>query len=389
MAKRYFLASVGNAEGFKAYGDNVQHILSARTLTDSSIGFSVSMEEVRAGQGAKLYGRFSHTSNMTIGLTDAMFDLEYIALQTGSEKGYGASVVHRNSTTVKVTNGACTIEAEPVAIGSICGLGGIPIWFVKASSQCQGQGDEYSLALTSDNIKNAQNGYNITGMGTAVPDGDYCVSYFTHEAAAEFVKVSANFVPSEMILVLTAQLFEGDANAPETGKAAGTVVIKVPRYQLDGQFDLAMNMTSAAPISLNGVALAVDGGSNCEDKGYYAEIVQYTEGSDWRENLVDIISDKTFEVGGAIPHIYGVYANGSLSLLDNKQIANQKYYDAENNTEVAFNGFRSGNGPINPVDNVIKWPSSITTGTYVVIVDKNKNPGNAPYLDAKIVETIK
>lgn len=70
--KKFFLASVGNAEGFRKVNGELQHILSAKTLTDSSLSFSVSMEDVRAGQGAKLYGRFAHTSGMTISLTDAI-----------------------------------------------------------------------------------------------------------------------------------------------------------------------------------------------------------------------------------------------------------------------------------------------------------------------------
>ena len=59
MARKFFLASVGNAEGYAKEDGVLKRVLSARTLTESTLGFTSSMEEVRAGQGAKLYGLVS------------------------------------------------------------------------------------------------------------------------------------------------------------------------------------------------------------------------------------------------------------------------------------------------------------------------------------------
>ena len=94
MARKFFLASVGNAEAYATRNGEFAHVLSARTLTESTLGFTSSMEEVRAGQGAKLYGRFNHSAGMTVSLTDAMFDMNYIALQTGSQIQTGASAIY-------------------------------------------------------------------------------------------------------------------------------------------------------------------------------------------------------------------------------------------------------------------------------------------------------
>ena len=67
-----FLAGVANAEIFK--GNDL--FSTAKTLIDSSITIGVSAEDIRAGQGAKLYGKYFHTSTFDLKMTDAMFRLE-------------------------------------------------------------------------------------------------------------------------------------------------------------------------------------------------------------------------------------------------------------------------------------------------------------------------
>ena len=121
MARKFFLASVGNAEAYAARNGEFAHVLSARTLTESTLGFTSSMEEVRAGQGAKLYGRFNHSAGMTVSLTDAMFDMNYIALQTGSQIQTGASAIYAKDSYTAVTGATKTIALtkEPVELPAV------------------------------------------------------------------------------------------------------------------------------------------------------------------------------------------------------------------------------------------------------------------------------
>ena len=92
----YFLAGVGNAEILK----DGELFATAKTLTDSSITIGVSAEDIRAGQGAKLYGKYFHTSTFDLKMTDAMFKLEYIAANIGSEIEIGGDVFTDESVTV-------------------------------------------------------------------------------------------------------------------------------------------------------------------------------------------------------------------------------------------------------------------------------------------------
>ena len=112
----------------------------------------------------------------------------------------------------------------------------------------------------------------------------------TEDAAASTLLINANFVPAELVLILTTKLFAGDANAPETGKPVGEITIKIPRFQLDGAFDLSMAMSAPATMSLNGTALAVSDGG-CDDNGIYAEIVEVIESAKWYDGLTGIATE--------------------------------------------------------------------------------------------------
>lgn len=477
--RKYFIASVGNAEGFVKKDNQLKHVISSRTLTESTLGFTSSQEEVRAGQGAKLYGRFNHTAGMTVSLTDAMFDISYITLQTGSDKQMGGSVVKTETVTPTVNdagNLVFSLSSVPVAIGQSCGLDKIVV--VVKTVGCEG-GDEksfvvgenaeldgnslilyegigkvelvaggvtstttstgnqatmtmivsgkkvtvnatydftvlgesldftqkigtvlvesgkpyiipetpansagyssgsnlyygyhiyaskngvsYSGEYVADTKFGAGPGYDAGSLGhyrsielreegeytlyynfyanaingpldnighqlsidmTGVPDGmtdPRCVSYFYNNSLASLTKVAANFIPAEMILMLTAKLYEGDANAPESGKPAGEITVKIPRFQLDGQFDLSMAMSSAATMSLNGTALATDAGG-CDDTGVYAEIVQVIDG----QSLDDVVSALAFDSDylkvGDVPIVYGKTSDGLSIVLNNSDL---------------------------------------------------------------------
>lgn len=302
MGKKY-LASVANVELFAKENGELKHWASAKTLTDSAFGFTLSMEEVRAGQGGKLYGRFAHTSGMTFTMTDAMFDINYIRALLGAEvvNDETASVLYTEP--VEVLSGALTktLSKTAVKIGSLCGMDSIVAWAHKAD--CSGEGEDEELPVTEDN--------QVT-FGAA---GKYCVSYFIADPAATLMKIKAKFIPMELVAYATIQEFAGDASAPLTGKPVGELIVKIPRFQLDGQFDLTLNMTSAASVALNGTALAVSSG-DCEGEDYYAEVIEKLEGADWTQGLKDFVVDPEHLTVGETPVIYGIYNNGSIKFID-------------------------------------------------------------------------
>ena len=83
-----FLAGVADARIFR----NDELFATAKTLVDSSISIGVSAEDIRAGKGAKLYGKYFHTSTFDLKMNDAMFKLEYIAANVGADLQVGGEV---------------------------------------------------------------------------------------------------------------------------------------------------------------------------------------------------------------------------------------------------------------------------------------------------------
>lgn len=303
---RKFLASVGNAKLLGKQNGTIYHIADVRTLTESTLSFSNTQEEVRAGEGAKLYGRFSHDSGMTCTLTDAMFDLNYIALQVGATISGNATAFFGEEKDITSSQESLTLSKTAQPIGNACGLDAVLAWVREKG--CGADVDWKALPVE----------------GNAIDVSDYqgksiCIQYFVDKPEARMLSVSANFIPAELILILTTKLFAGDANAPETGKPVGEITVKISRFSLDGNFDLSMAMSSAASISLAGTALAVDDGT-CEGNGIYAEIVEVETGSTSATGLKEIIIDEDTLVVGAVPGVYGLYADGHISAISDYSV---------------------------------------------------------------------
>lgn len=320
---KVFLASVGTGSIFAKKDNALQMVAHVNTLTESTLGITSTQEEVRAGQGAKLYGRFNHDAGLTVTLTDAMFDLNYIAWQVGAELQRGGITMYTEQVSVGA-DGVFKLSKAVEKIGESCGLDTYLVWYRAAGC---GADDAY------ESLEVEKNATSFTVEGIAA--GDYCVSYFTKDFAANTILVNANFVPAELVLVLTTKLFAGDASNPETGKPMGEITIKIPRFSLDGAFDLSMAMSSAATMSLNGTALAVDDGG-CDSDGIYAEIVEVINGAKWYDGLVELRPgfESEYNEGGSfyelpvgditvgdVVEVYAVYKNAAPSPVDNSLLS--------------------------------------------------------------------
>ena len=293
-----FLAGVGNAEILK----NGELFATAKTLTDSSITIGVSAEDIRAGQGAKLYGKYFHTSTFDLKMTDAMFKMEYIAANVGAELEWGGDVF--KDVEVKLTaKGALVLNTSDVPKAFTSG----------------GKVYVYAKLATEENYKTYI--YDTAGLkdlsGTAVQFevGTYCVKYlYTNEDARKLV-VKANFTPDTLSVMLTSNLYAGDDRNPATGTKIGTVTIKVPRFLLSGSQELSMNMTGASTTPFEGSALASNA-EGCDGEGIYAEIIEIITGRKWIDNVTEIMVDNAAElsVGDAI-EVYAV-ADNAIKKLD-------------------------------------------------------------------------
>lgn len=241
---------MGNATLF----DGERLVASANTLIDSGITIGLSFEDIRAGQGNKLYGRYAHTSTFDLKLTDAMFNLEYLAMNTGSDISLGGDVMVDE----EMTSTAKKIKLSQTAVA----ISGSKVYAYAKKSGTDNVYDKYAVSEANE---------------IEVPaDGTYCIRYmYTNDLASRMI-VKANFIPKTLTLVLEANLYSGGSCDIETSTLAGKVTIKVPRFMLNGSQELSLTASGVANTSIEGTALA-SGCVGCSGDGVYAEIIQVME----------------------------------------------------------------------------------------------------------------
>lgn len=242
-----FIAGVGNATLF----DGERLVASANTLIDSGITIGLSFEDIRAGQGNKLYGRYAHTSTFDLKLTDAMFNLEYIAMNTGSDISLGGDVMVDE----EQTSTAKKIKLSQTAVA----ISGSKVYAYAKKSGTDNVYDKYAVSEANE---------------IEVPvDGTYCIRYmYTNDLASKMI-INANFIPKTLTLILEANLYSGGSCDIETSTLAGKVIIKVPRFMLNGSQELSLTASGVANTAIEGTALA-SGCAGCSGDGVYAEIIQ-------------------------------------------------------------------------------------------------------------------
>ena len=285
---RLIMAGVATVDMFD--GDNL--FGSATTLTESSLNIGISAEDVRGGEGAGLLGRYFHTSTFELTLTDALFNLDYIAKSVGAEVQAGADVMANEELTATGKKITLSKTAKPL------GCGETMAWY-KAPA------DEKWTAVAVD-----------TNNAIEVPaDGKYCVKYFYTNAAASKIRIASDYVPATLRLVLKENLYAaGETNNSQT--KVGYVLINIPRFQLDGSQELSMSMTGASTTSLKGMALISDGcDSGCEGAGYYADMVQVLDAAVWYDGIIALAVDGGKVKAGEEAKVYAIYANKTPKLI--------------------------------------------------------------------------
>ena len=291
---RQFLAGAATVD--MLVGD--QLIATATTLLDSSITVGSTAEEVRGGPGAKLLGKYYHTSTFDINLTDVLFKLEYFAFQTGSAIQQIADVFTSEQVTLGA-GGSGTITGTPAVYQSYGTIG----WAAKPGS------DAYQK------ITFTEKAFTVAGA----KEGDiYCVKYISADNAARQITISSSFIPSEVTLVMTANLYRAGGrgeNDVNNSSKIGIVQVLVPRFQFNGSMELSMTSTGVANSPIAGSALD-NPSADCSDGGYYAIITEQLSGSSWYDNVFALaIEDSDIELatttGTATLSVYALPLNGA------------------------------------------------------------------------------
>lgn len=261
MAQNHYLAGVGTALLFK--GNDLIGV--AKTLTESTFNFAITAEDIRGGKGNGLLGRYFHDSTLTATLTDAMFDLNYIALSLGVNVESGGLSVKEEELKVGADNTVTTTETPVAFDGTMIG------WYKKPTD------NDWTIGT-------------ITGNKMAITGGTqeavYCVKYFYQNANAKSITIKSQYVPATLHVVVLTDLYSGKVGTQSDATRYGRLIVDIPQFQLDGSQDLSLTATSAATVSLSGQALAVLDGATCEDDPYYGTMTEEIYGAKWQDDVI-------------------------------------------------------------------------------------------------------
>lgn len=279
MAERFILAGVGDIQLFDQSTGEI--IVTSKTLTDSGINFSVTAEDIRGGMANAILGKYFHDTAMELTLTDALFSLEYLALNVGGTITASSNVLTMEQITTTV-NDTITVTNTPQQFGSIGTIG----W--------------YSLAGKDDWKKITFAGKDATVAGLAAGT-TVCVKYIYTDASAEQFTVSSAFIPDQCHAILTLPLFKStqgsDASFTSSSKV-GEVQVDIPNFLLAGAQELSLSSSGAATTALSGSALATyTGQEGCSDAGYYAILKQIVYNKDeWADVKAIVIADSDIDL---------------------------------------------------------------------------------------------
>lgn len=262
-----FLAGVGKALLFR--GNELFAV--AQTLTESTFSFDITSEEIRAGAGNALWGKYFHDSSLSVTLTDAMFSLEYMAAALGTTVTQGGLSINEESDVAVKTAGTVELAEIPLAFeGTLIG------WYKKPTEE------NWTVGTI---VKGTGNKYNMN-IPASKQNETYCIKYFWQNPNARSITIKTQYVPAELHVVIINDLFSGDVGASSDTPKIGRLITDIPRLQMDGSQELSLNSTSAATVSLTGMALAVTSTDTCEDEPYYGTMTEEIFGESWEDNVV-------------------------------------------------------------------------------------------------------
>ena len=255
--------------------------------------------------GNLLYGKYFHDSNLNIQITDAMFNLQYVAASLGVDVNQGGVSLYESPKAGETvaTGGKITLTETAVAFD-----GAILAWYKKPAD------DDWTVATVSQNaitIPSAKNG------------DHYCVKYFYQNMNAKSITIKAQYVPKTLHLVLINDLYSGDvANVAASTSKYGRLITDIPQYQLDGSQNLSWSATSSATVSLNGSAPAIDDGTSCEEDPIYGTMTQEIFGAKWQDDVKAVaIGNADIDLAKSASEtlqVYAVFGGGVASrMMDN------------------------------------------------------------------------
>mgnify|MGYP001413784020 CR=1 FL=1 len=261
MTKK-FMTSVANAY---LYDDNDVLLVTGKTLLDSSVETTLGNTDIFAGRGNQLQYIYYHTAQMNITITDAQWNLDFLAQTVGNDISHTPNIWKEETITLGASGGG-TVTSQPLVISGTILYG----WVTQHSGTVErvtfGPGTKVfpsSSGTTSDEV---------------------CIRYYTADSAQHSITIDANMIPNIVHLVLEAQLNSSDS----TTNLIGSVQIDVPKAALTGAFSIKMTPDGVASTPLTARALANEDNTStgCDHNPFYATITEIITDTTWWSDVI-------------------------------------------------------------------------------------------------------
>ena len=303
MTKK-FLTSVANAY---LYNDANGTLLAfGKTLLDSSIETTLGSTDVRGGYGNPLLYKYYHTSAMNITISDAQWNLAFLAETLGSDITSATVNVFKEETVTLSAPGTGTL------------VSGTAIYVPGATSNViYGWATLANGTVVTATFSTAQ-AFTLAG-GAGATSEVVCVRFYSLDTAARSIQIDSNILPDVVHLVLEAQLNSSDVTG--TNKI-GTIQVDVPRATLSGAFSIKMTSDGVASTPITASALSNDDitSAACTNVPYYATIKEIISGANWWDGVVGIAIEggdftQTVVTSGTTLRVWAIPAQPALPFL--------------------------------------------------------------------------
>ena len=284
----YFLGSVGIAEAFYVNKGNKRLAFASRTLTEHAINITATQDELRAGTGAVTHTTFSHDPNIEIKLVDVLWNSAYVEAILG-KKFRGAGQVTDYMTETVISSGSNTLTYlthTPVSLpfGTYTPNEDSRLT-VTLSFPLGGVETKIMINQVGTDVWTWYTGL-LHGNGMYLPAGSWNVSYMYESESAREMWVDTNLCPAELYLVITTPLYKADdcsQSVSEGSYEVGHITFEIPRFKINSDLNLGLQMSSQTSIEISGIALATE--DCCGDTLKMMKIVEVRDDYDFTDEI--------------------------------------------------------------------------------------------------------
>ena len=232
--------------------------------------------------------------------------MQYLALNAGGEITVGGDSIVNEQVTITTEN-QIIVTGTPVNFGTAGTVG----WYSKPNE------DNWTPITFVGQ----------TAQATIAQGETICVKYNANDDTLSQFIISSNVIPSEIRLEMVFPLFSAESEKLTRSSQVAELIISIPRFLLNGSFDLSMTATGASTSELSGSALVAYEGTSCNDFGQFATVKLREYGKKWYDDLTTIAVDnadiRLTNGGSTTLKLYGIYGNGtamSTKALDNTKM---------------------------------------------------------------------